>query len=297
MRLLVTGKSGQVSTALQQAGAAQGIDVLTVGRPEFDLANPEIGWSLLNATKPAAIVSAAAYTAVDKAESDVEMAERVNVTGVAVLADLAAELGIPIVHISTDYVFDGGKAEPYTETDQTNPLCVYGATKLRGEQAVAAATGNHAILRTAWVYSPFGNNFLNTMLKLAMTRSTLRVVADQYGNPTSAIDIANAVIAIASNLIARPGDADLRGIFHVVGTGDASWADFATEIFAQSAALGGPSADVTKISTSEFPTIAKRPANSRLDTAKLLISHQVSMPSWQQSTRKTIRRILAGGIK
>lgn len=294
MRLLVTGKSGQVSTALQEAGAAQGIDVLTIGRPEFDLANPELGWSLLTATKPDAIVSAAAYTAVDKAESDVEMAERVNVTGVAVLANLAAELGIPIIHLSTDYVFDGGKAGAYTETDQTNPLGVYGATKLRGEQAVAAATDNHAILRTAWVYSPFGNNFLNTMLKLAMTRSALRVVADQCGNPTSAIDIGNAVIAVASNLIARPGDADLRGIFHGVGTGDASWADFATEIFTHSAAFGGPSADVTKISTAEFPTAAKRPANSRLDTTKLRSLHGVSMPAWQRSTHETIRRVIGG---
>lgn len=297
MKLLVTGKSGQVATALLQIGAAQAVDIVAMGRPEFDLTDPEQGLSKLVAARPDVIVSAAAYTAVDKAESDAKAAEQINASGPAALAGLAAELDIPIVHLSTDYVFDGSKADAYVETDRTNPLGVYGATKLRGEQAIAGAGGRHAILRTAWIYSPFGSNFLKTMLRLAATQPEIRVVDDQRGNPTSALDIANAVIMVARNLIARPSDASLGGIFHMAGAGEASWADFATEIFTFSASLGGPSAIVTRISTADYPTAAKRPANSRLDTSKLRTVHGVAMPPWQNSTHDTIRRLLVSGAQ
>jgi dTDP-4-dehydrorhamnose reductase len=296
MRLLVTGKYGQISMALREVGAAQDIEVVAIGRPEFDLVNPEDGLTKLAAVKPDVIVSAAAYTAVDKAESDAAMAYLINADGPASLAGLAAELDIPIVHLSTDYVFDGCKPSPYVETDATNPLAVYGASKLRGEQAIAAITNNHVILRTAWVYSPFGNNFLKTVLKLAATRPELRVVDDQRGNPTSALDIANAVIAVARNLLARPNDVDLRGIFHMVGTGEASWADFATEIFACSARFDGPWADVTRISTAEYPTAARRPANSRLDSTILKSSHGIAMPDWRSSTHDIIHRLLDSSL-
>jgi dTDP-4-dehydrorhamnose reductase len=297
MRILVTGKSGQVTTALQELGLAQGFDVVAIGRPAFDLANPEQGLSTLIGVRPDVIVSAAAYTAVDKAEGDAEMAQRVNEIGAAALANLAAKLDVPIVYLSTDYVFDGSKPSAYVETDATNPLGVYGCSKLRGEQAVALATSNHAILRTAWVYSPFGQNFLKTMLKLAATRPELRVVDDQHGNPTSALDIADAIFTVARNMIARPGDSALRGIFHMVGMGEASWADFATKIFAFSAELGGPSAEVQKISTAEYPTAARRPVNSCLNTAKLQSAHGVSMPFWPESTHETVRRLLTTGIE
>mgnify|MGYP003665666958 CR=1 FL=1 len=294
MRLLVTGKTGQVVTALIERGAVKGVEIMAMGRPELDLANSQEGLFRIAEAKPDAIVSAAAYTMVDKAETEADLAERINSHGPAVLARLAGEIGIPIIHLSTDYVFDGSKPTPYIESDPTNPLGIYGQTKLAGERAVAKATYSHAILRTAWVYSPFGSNFLKTILKLAATRPELRVVDDQHGNPTSALDIADAVIKVAANLIDRPDDAALRGIFHMTGTGEASWADFAIEIFAQSASLGGPSANVTRIGSADYPTGAKRPANSRLDTTKLRSIHGITMPHWRTPTHHTIARLLAG---
>jgi len=293
MRLVVTGKVGQVASALVEAGARRGVEIVTVGRPEFDLSGPQGGLTRLADARPDVIVSAAAYTAVDKAESEAESAERVNAGGPAALAGLAHQLDIPIIHLSTDYVFDGSKSVPYAEDDPTNPLGVYGATKLRGELAVASATANHAILRTAWVYSPFGNNFLKTMLRLSTTRPELRVVADQCGNPTSAFDIAEAVLAVANNLVSRRGEAALRGVFHLAGTGDVSWAGFAAEIFSASGSLGGPRAEVVPIAAADYPTAARRPANSRLDTTKLRAVHGVIMPAWQQSTHHVICRLLA----
>ena len=295
MRLLVTGKSGQVVTALVERGTAQGIQILKVGRPEFDLTNPNAGLEAIANARPDVIVSAAAYTAVDRAESEVHLAEAINATGPRAVAGLAAELGVPIVHLSTDYVFDGTKATPYIECDLTNPLGVYGRTKLAGEQAIAAATLNHAILRTAWVYSPFGNNFLKTMLRVAAERPAVRVVDDQFGNPTSALDIADTVLLVARNLQDQPNDTSLRGIFHMAGTGEASWADFAEEIFSMSRHIGGPFANVTRITTSDYGTPAKRPANSRLDTSKLQKTHGAVLPAWQTSTRSTLLRLLVGG--
>jgi dTDP-4-dehydrorhamnose reductase len=293
MRLLVTGKSGQLATALSEMGAARGVDVLTVGRPEFDLADPGAELTLLTRARPDAIISAAAYTAVDKAETEAPAAAQINAAGPARLARFAADHGIPIVHLSTDYVFDGTKPDPYVETDPTHPLGVYGATKLDGERAVALVHPNHAILRTAWVYSPFGTNFLKTMLRLAETRSELSIVADQHGNPTSALDLADAVISVAEGLVARPDDPTLRGIFHVAGSGSASWADFAIEIFRLSASQGGPSASVLPIATTQYPTPASRPANSRLATNKLAQAYGVTLPSWQDSTATTVKRVLA----
>jgi dTDP-4-dehydrorhamnose reductase len=296
MRLLVTGKAGQVVTALIERGMATGVDIFALGRPEFDLTNAEAGMDAIAAAKPDAIVSAAAYTAVDKAETDEAAAEAVNAAGPGAVAGIAAQLGLPVIHLSTDYVFDGSKLEPYVETDPTNPLGVYGRTKLAGEQAIIAGTPNHAILRTAWVYSPFGNNFLKTMLRVGADRPELRVVADQWGNPTSALDIADGVLLVARNLKEQPDNHDLRGVFHMVGTGEASWADFATEIFAISNELGGPSPSVSRITTDDYPTPARRPANSRLNTSKLQNIHGVALPAWQTSTRATIARLLAGTV-
>lgn len=293
MRLVVTGKDGQVATALAERGGAAGVQIVSVGRPELDLAGAGNAEAVLAAARPDVIVSAAAYTAVDKAETDAAAAWAVNAEGAGHVAAAAARLGVPIIHISTDYVFDGSKTTPYVETDATAPLGVYGASKLAGEQAVMAATPNHAILRTAWVYSPFGNNFLKTMLRLAADRPELRVVDDQVGNPTSALDIADAVIGAAGNLVARPGDAGLRGIFHMTGSGEGSWADFASTIFALSAARGGPAARVIRIPSSEYPTPARRPANSRLSSALLADIHDIFMPDWKISTEETVGRLVA----
>jgi dTDP-4-dehydrorhamnose reductase len=292
MRIVVTGKNGQVATALTERASEFGVTLICVGRPEFDLADVDRGLDLIAAAEPDAIVSAAAYTAVDKAETETDTAQVVNAEGPRRLAQLAAKLSVPIIHLSTDYVFDGSKQIPYVESDETNPLGVYGSTKLAGELAVADGTLNYAILRTAWVYSPFGANFLKTMLRVARERSELRVVSDQFGNPTSALDIADAVLAVARNLHSRPHEQELRGVFHMAGTGEASWADFAEAIFLASAELSGPTASVKRIPTSEYPTPAKRPANSRLSCNKLSLVHGVIMPSWEASTRKTVARLI-----
>lgn len=292
MRLAVTGKTGQVVTALLERGEAMGAEIVALGRPELDLGLDRSVLGALAGASPDVIVSAAAYTAVDKAETEADSAEAVNARGPGLVAEAAAALNVPIIHLSTDYVFDGSKPSPYVESDATGPLGVYGRTKLAGETAVAAATPNHVILRTAWVYSPFGQNFLKTMLRLAADRPELRVVDDQRGNPTSALDIADAVLVIARNLLDRPADAALRGVFHLAGTGEASWADFATEIFAASAALDGPSAGVSRITTADYPTPARRPANSRLSTARLQQVHGVTMPHWTTSTRSVVERLV-----
>jgi dTDP-4-dehydrorhamnose reductase len=290
MRVAVTGKTGQVVTALKaRVGNAE---IIPIGRPELDLGDARNIGALLKDIRPDAIVSAAAYTAVDKAETDAAAAQAVNALAPAFLAEAASSLDIPIVHISTDYVFDGSKPEPYVESDPTAPVGVYGSTKRAGEVAVGAATPNHAILRTAWVYSPFGRNFVKTMLCLARERPLLSVVADQVGNPTSAFDIADAVLQVVSNLIASPQDAGLRGVFHMTAQGQASWFDFAREIMACSAELGGPHAEVVPIGTADYPTPARRPPNSRLVSARLAERHGVLLPDWHEALRPVILRLV-----
>lgn len=292
MRILVTGRKGQVAQALGERGASQeGIEVIAFGRPELDLLAPASVAAALRVAAPDAVVNAAAYTAVDKAESEPALAHAANAEGAGAVAAAAAALGVPVVHLSTDYVFSGGLDRPYREDDATGPLGAYGRSKLAGEAAVAAAAPNHAILRTAWVYSPFGSNFVKTMLRLASTRDAVGVVADQHGSPTSALDIADAVLTVCRNLLARD-DARLRGIFHMTGAGDATWAELAAAVFSTSAACGGPSAAVEPIPTSAYPTPATRPANSRLNCAKLLGAHGVALPDWRSSVAGCVGRLV-----
>jgi dTDP-4-dehydrorhamnose reductase len=294
MRIAVTGIAGQVVTALrEQAASIADVEVVSLGRPELDLLDVASIGPVLIASNADIIVSAAAYTAVDKAEGEPDAAFAINRDAPAAIAAAAAAMGVPLIHLSTDYVFDGGKPSPYVEDDETGPLGVYGKSKLGGEEGIREAYANHVILRTAWVYSPFGNNFLKTMLRLAGDRPRIRVVADQRGTPTSALDIADAIFVIARNLLDNPADARLRGTFHLVGGGEASWAEFAREIFARSAELGGPSATVEAIETSQYPTPAPRPANSRLATEKLALVHGIHMPDWRLSTAETIKFINA----
>ena len=293
MRIAVTGRNGQVVQSLVERAATANIDVQTVARPEVDLARPETVEEVLINLRPDAIVNAAAYTAVDLAESESALAYQVNGAGAEATARAAAKLNVPIVQLSTDYVFDGSLDRSYREDDPTKPLGVYGDSKLRGERAVAAASDNHVILRTAWVYSPFGKNFARTMLALADKREQLTVVGDQRGSPTNALDIADGVIAVVKNLLARPSAQELRGVFHMTGGGDTNWAEFATAIFAASAAAGGPSARVVPITTAEYPTPARRPANSRLDNGRLASIHSVRLPHWQESLQGCIQRIVA----
>lgn len=292
MRLVVTGSQGQVVQSLLERARGSEMEIVALGRPLLDLAAPATVPPALEAARPDIIVSAAAYTAVDRAEQEIEAAYAVNAAGAGAVAQAASRLGVPVIHLSTDYVFNGRKDAPYTEDDPTDPLGSYGASKLAGEHAVLAACANSVILRTAWVYSPFGNNFVKTMLRLGREREELGVVADQLGNPTSALDIADGVLVVAKNLL---GDADpaLRGVFHMTASGEASWAEFATAIFEESRSLGGPAAQVKSISTAEYPTPAPRPANSRLDCGKLEQVHGVRLPRWQPSMADVVKRLLA----
>lgn len=291
MRIAVTGRTGQVVTALLERGEAAGHEVIALGRPELDLADTSSVLNALQAIAPDIIVSAAAYTAVDKAETEADLAYAVNGVGALAVAEAAKSFGVPLVHLSTDYVFDGALDRPYAEGDPTGPTGVYGASKLAGEEAVLQAyPQGSAVLRVAWVYSPFGNNFVKTMLRVAGTRDEVSVVADQVGNPTSAFDIADGILKIAINLDAS-SDPAFRGVFHMTGAGEASWADFAEEIFVVSAALDGPSAGVRRITTAEYPTPASRPANSRLDCALLARVHGVTLPAWRQSLKTVVARL------
>ena len=295
MRIIVIGRDGQVARALAERAPAHGAKAVLLGRPKLDLADPSGIEDILLDTGGDLVVNAAAYTAVDGAESEPELAQAVNGIGAGAVAGAAAAMNAPVIQISTDYVFDGTADRPYREDDATGPLGVYGSSKLLGEEAVADATDNHAILRTAWIYSPFGKNFVKTMLRLATERDEVGVVADQVGSPTSALDIADGVLTVGRNLVERPQEPALRGVFHMAGGGFASWADFAREIFAVSARLGGPSAKVRPIGTADYPTPARRPANSRLDCGKLAGVHGVALPPWQESLEACIRRLVGGG--
>lgn len=292
MRLIVIGREGQVARVLAERAPAHGVTAVLLGRPQLDLADPSGIEDLLAEAGGDLIVNAAAYTAVDQAEAEPDLANAINGVGAGVLAGVAASLGVPIIHLSTDYVFDGTADRPYREDDEPCPLGAYGSSKLLGEQAVASETPNHAILRTAWVYSPFGRNFVKTMLRLAREREEIAVVADQYGSPTSALDIADGLIAVGRKLLAHPDETDFRGIFHMTGSGFTTWADFAAEIFQQSAHLGGPTARVRPIATADYPTLAKRPTNSRLDCSKLTRIHGVTLPAWQTSLEPCVQRLI-----
>lgn len=290
MRIVVTGKTGQVAHALRAAGEAAGAEVLCIGRPEIDLSQPLTLEAPIRALRPDVIVSVAAYTAVDKAEDEAQLAQVVNGDAPGALARIAAELNIPILHLSTDYVFAGDKAGVYVETDATGPLNVYGRTKLSGEQQVARATANHVILRTSWVYAPYGRNFVTTMLGLADTRDEVRVVADQQGCPTYAPEIANALLTVARR-VARDGSPELRGVFHLTGQGETSWAGFAEAIFAGSVARGGKAVTVHPIATADYPTAARRPSNSRLSGEKLSKIYDLRLNPWHVSLQDCLTRL------
>lgn len=293
--MVVTGREGQVVRSLIERATGTDVEIVPLGRPELDLAgDAKTIVSVIEAARPNLVVSAAAYTQVDKAENDRDLAFAVNGRGPQAIARAANELGVPLIQLSTDYVFDGAKPSPYVETDEPGPATVYGASKLAGEQAVLAEHLDSAILRTAWVYSPFGSNFVKTMLRLAGDREEVGVVADQRGNPTSALDIADGIIRVAANLRAS-SERNLRGVFHMPGAGEATWAEFAEAIFAASADIGGPSAKVKRISAVEYPTPARRPANSRLDAHKLLTEHGVALPDWRSSLKEVVGRLVNAG--
>lgn len=294
MRVLVTGRHGQVAASLAElAPRHPHFDFSFASRPELDLADEASLRAAVRAHRPAVIVNAAAYTAVDRAESEPEAAERANAVAPGILAAAAQASGARMIHLSTDYVFDGRGPAPYREDDDTGPINAYGRAKLAGEQAVRAALPRYLILRTAWVYSPFGRNFVRTMLAAARQHDRLRVVGDQSGNPTAAHDIAGAVLTVLERW--RTGEGGPYGTFHFAGSGATSWAGFARFIFAVSQDAGGPWAEVDAITSAEWPTAAARPQNSRLDTAKFEAAFDHVPPGWEDSARRVVERLVGGG--
>ena len=284
--ILVTGGSGQLARCLEDH--AGDLPIRRIGRPDLDFDAPDTIPGLLAAIAPRMIVNAAAYTAVDKAESEPEAADRANHLGPLLLAQYCAKAGVPLIHVSTDYVFDGAKGEPYVETDAPNPTGVYGATKLAGEHAVLAANPMTIVLRTSWVYSAHGKNFVLTMLGAGARLPKLRVVADQVGNPTSADALAQAILAIAARIIADGWQPAYRGVFHAAGTGDTSWHGLATAIFRHAAEHGLAAPEVEPITTADWPTPARRPADSRLSSQALEQVFGQRLPDWDQSLADTI---------
>ncbi len=294
IRLVVTGRHGQLASCLRLAGQNSGdIEVVAVGRPELDLEIPASVAAGIAAARPDIVVNAAAYTAVDRAEQDEARAYAVNRDGAGAAARAAAKLGVPFIHLSTDYVYPGDKAGPYVESDSTGPLGVYGKSKLAGEMAVRAAHPAALILRTAWVYSPYGANFVKTMLRLGAERDSLGVVDDQTGNPTSAVDLADAIARIAPTLVASGGE---PLILHLCGMGNVTWCGFARHIFETSAAMGGPRPAVRAISTASYPTPAKRPANSCLSTNAFRAKFGFQLRPWQQAVTETLSKLVQPAI-
>lgn len=295
MKILLLGKNGQVGWQLQRALAPLG-EIVALERKDAggDLADPQGLAAAVRAAKPQVIVNAAAYTAVDKAESEPQLARLINTEAPAALAREAAASGALLVHYSTDYVFDGSGSAPWQESDATGPLNVYGATKLAGEQAIAASGCVHLTFRTSWVYAAHGDNFIKTMLRLAATRERLTVIDDQKGAPTGAELIADVTAHAISQTLQQPAKA---GLYHLTAAGEASWFDYAQYVLALArqarpqgvkTAAGG----VQPIASSQYPAAARRPLNSRLDTRRLQAAFGLQMPPWQQGVTRVLREIL-----
>jgi dTDP-4-dehydrorhamnose reductase len=282
-RIFVAGEHGQVAQALQRAYNLRSDHVAMVGRSTISVTDESHLLSAVLAFNPDVVVNAAGYTAVDKAEDDKEAAFAINRDGAGFVAAAAKAAGVPLIHLSTDYVFDGRKQAPYIETDHTNPLNVYGESKLAGEIAVASCSGNYVILRTSWVCSPTGHNFVKTMLRLARDRDEVAVVDDQWGCPTFAADLATVIMSIGDKLTSADDRSRFYGIYHASGSGQTTWCRFAREIMAQSAAKGGPASRVRAIPSSEYQTRAKRPAYSCLECSKIKRVFEISFPSWETS--------------
>lgn len=287
MRIFVAGSSGQLARALKARAAAHGHVVETFGRPVLDLADPDGAARLIDGFEPDVIVNAAAYTAVDRAEGEEALAMAINRDGAAHLAAGARKVGLPLLHVSTDYVFDGEKSEPYAEADATNPLGVYGRSKLAGERQVLDRNPDALIFRTGWVYGADGGNFVRTMIRLAGEREHLDIVADRFGNPTFASDLADGLLAIAAQARGVSG-----GIFHLAGGAEASWFDLAAGVMARLAAAGRKTPTLGRISGDAYVAPAARPRDSRLDCGRAEQIFGVRLPGWPDSLGVAVEAIL-----
>jgi dTDP-4-dehydrorhamnose reductase len=294
MKILLTGKDGQVGLALHKKLVSVG-EVIATNRNELSLENSDAIRAFIEKIKPDIIINAAAYTDVDKAETEIELAYKLNAEAPKVLAEKASQLDIPMIHFSTDYVFDGLKNEPYVETDQTNPQSIYGKTKWEGEEAVRNHK-KHIILRTSWVFSSRGQNFLKTILKLIQEKSSLNIVRDQKGTPTSADAIAEVTYKIVKTILSDINFKDF-GTYHVSLEGQADWYQYACFVTDEAISLGlkttMTSQDIKAISSDAYPTVAKRPMNSRLDTTKIKKTFVLKLPSWEQEVAAVIKIALS----
>jgi dTDP-4-dehydrorhamnose reductase len=295
MKILLTGKNGQIGFELQRSLAPLG-EVFAVGSAECDLADPAAIRTLVGEVGPDVILNPAAYTAVDKAENEPERARAVNAIAPAIFGEEAARRGALVVHYSTDYVFDGSKAGAYIEDDATHPQSVYGRTKRDGEVALRHSGARHLILRTSWVVGAHGGNFAKTMLRLAAERESLAVVADQWGAPTSAALLADVTAHLVRQWKREGAERFPYGTYHVVAGGETNWCDYARFVIAAAIAAGRPMKvqpeTVNPITTADYPTPAKRPANSRLETRKLRETFGLELPNWQLGLRHILDQIL-----
>ncbi|MEJ1404687.1 MAG: dTDP-4-dehydrorhamnose reductase [Candidatus Sedimenticola sp. (ex Thyasira tokunagai)] len=294
MKIMITGSNGQVGSELNVRARTMGFDVIAVDCDQLDITQRDAVNDFISRYSPDLVINAAAYTAVDKAEEEVAIAFAVNRDGPLYLANACAERDIPLFHISTDYVFDGEKEAPYTESDQPNPQGVYGQSKLEGELAVASALVQQITLRVAWVFGATGANFVRTMLRLGGERAELGVVADQYGGPTYAGDIAETLLMLAEKI--DRGDALQWGLYHYIGSPATSWHGFAEEIFKQAVSHGmlEKSPNVNRITTEEYPTPATRPKNSVLDSQRINEIFGVEQPDWRQGLDRVLRAQVSG---
>jgi dTDP-4-dehydrorhamnose reductase len=292
IRVLVIGGSGQVARSLLAvANGRRDLDLVCVRRPEIDFLRPETIAPALARAAPDVVVNPAAYTAVDQAEDDEACALQINAVAPGVLADACAAAGIPLVHLSTDYVFDGTKGAPYREDDPIAPLGVYGRTKLEGERRVAAASDRHLVVRTAWIHSPFGHNFVRTMLRLGQERERLRVVSDQRGAPTYAAHLACALLEMAGTVLA--GERRWRCV-HATNTGATTWFGLAELIFREAARFGYRPPALEPIASADYPTPAVRPKDSRLDLTRLQQGLGIALPPWEEGVRAGVAALLNG---
>lgn len=295
MKLLVTGRNGQVGFELTRALSVLG-EVVAVDRKGCDMANAEGIRALVRQVKPDVIVNAAAYTAVDKAESEQDTANAINAIAPGILGEEAAKLNALVVHYSTDYIFDGSKSGAYTENDTPNPQSAYGQSKLDGERALVKANPRHLILRTSWVYGAHGGNFAKTMLRLAADREKLTVVADQFGAPTSAALLADLTAQLIGRYAREGGEKFPFGIYHAVNSGETHWCDYARFVIATALAAGKAMKampdNIAPITTAQYPTPAKRPANSRMDTTRFRDTFALRLPPWQESLQHVLQQIL-----
>lgn len=291
MRILVAGGQGQVGSALAQQGLEQNLDLIALGRQDLDITSAESIASVFVKYEPDLLINAAAYTAVDKAESEPELAYAINETATALLADACAERDIPMLHISTDYVFDGTKDSPYLESDPVNPIAVYAKSKEAGERALRARLERHIILRTSWVFGLQGNNFVKTMVRLAKDRDRLTVVADQFGGPSSARAIAEALLTIAAQY--QSGSSIAWGTYHYCQKPYVSWHQFAEAIVAYAIEIGliDHEVEVTPIPSADFPSIISRPKNSKLDISTLILEFNINDTEWLVDVHKILRNI------